>query len=1222
MATDENINKLQRKRSTLRSKVTRLTGKLNDADGIDKAFDVELLEDTLQDLKLMNETIHDLLNDEDYERDTVDCEKYFDTAKLAIFHTKRKVSANINVSSSEFSPPSSINTSVKLPTIKINTFFGGIEEFPSFWERFNSCIDSNTSLSLVDKHVFLRGYLDGEAKRLVDGISVIGDTYETTKKLLDDKYGNKDRIIQSHLDYLENLKPVQDPSPMELNDLYIECNRKLQALNALGENTEAYGRILAPKIIRAFPTEICCRWIIYAKREKLAEGNITRLMQFLAEEVEGSVEAQKIRGTLFPDNILKSSVENFNIDLKLVNKNKKISPFCAFCNTSGHWPQNCETVTDYKTRVQKLKSSNRCFLYTNRGHRIANCPHKSTARCIKCKKQHHVSICPPRNTQLLITHSEVNHINIPRTIFTYLQTACLYVTGPTGITKLTCCILDGGSQASFVDIKLIDKLKLNVINSSSLRVQAFESSFKQEQRRCVQLTLSGLWSKQSILITAFESNNMYTTHPAATLEITESPIKLSDSFVMVPSMLGWILSGSRTHITIADNTFVHQFSVQVSNDCLNDQVRCFWELDSIGIQDTQKRRMSARDEEILSKFHKDYKTEDNRRIVSLTWKSTVTPLSPNIVNAENRFHSVQKRLSSNEIAVYRFSRLPFGLTCSPFLLCASTRELAMKHISEFPIAASMIDKHLYMDDFLASTETETHITMLYHAITDLMTLMKLPMEKWATNSLKLKDVIQTNKEFHKSTTAVLGIDWDTNDDTLGNAFKTSFCVAGGKPLTKRWLLRCIASCYDPLGLFSPFTIIGKILFQDTWILGIKWDELLPTNLSTMWYAAVKQLDDICSIKISRYIGISSHTPYSVHVFCDASERAYGSVLYIVTSQSNVHIVCSQNRLAPIKKVTLPRLELLAALMGTRLLKYFCKEVDIQPSAATLWTDSKITLSWIRSNPNKWKTFVCNRTTEILQYTSPAQWRYCSGTQNPADHLSRGILPSKLSKLKNWWYGPDWLTQEPSLWPTEDLSSYEQLKTDNKACKPLTQSLYVETINPVIDITHYSSYTKLLRVTAWILHFLHNCRNEQRFQFELTAEELQKAKDYWILNVQQQCFHVEMEALKNNRPLPTTSKIAQFNPFLKNNQIRLGGILQFAPLSTDVRHPLLLEGNHPFVLLLIKNTHVRLHHLGTRIVLSELSSDFWILRGRQAIKKHFNELSSQFQYQFQMYENIE
>ncbi|GFS78849.1 CCHC-type domain-containing protein [Nephila pilipes] len=114
-----------------------------------------------------------------------------------------------------------------------------------------------------------------------------------------------------------------------------------------------------------------------------------------------------------------------------------------------------------------------------------------------------------------------------------------------------------------------------------------------------------------------------------------------------------------------------------------------------------------------------------------------------------------------------------------------------------------------------------------------------------------------------------------------------------------------------------------------------------------------------------------------------------------------------------------------------------------------------------------------------------------------------ITANKLINHVNWWYGPHWLTQEPFLWPTEDSSSYDQLKTDSEARKPLTQSHYViETTNPVIDIMHYSSYTKLLRVTAWILRFLHSCKNEQRLLFELTAEELQKAKDYWILNVQQ------------------------------------------------------------------------------------------------------------------------
>ncbi|GFU32630.1 integrase catalytic domain-containing protein [Nephila pilipes] len=174
MVADKNISKLQQKRLTLRSKVTCLTGKINNADKMDKAFDVEQLEETLKDLKLVNKDIHDLLNDENYEQDTVDCEKYFDTSKLAIFNAKLKVSANINnISSSEFSPPSNINMSVKLLKIKINSFLGGIEEFPSFRERFNSCIDCNASLSPVDKHVFLRGYLNGGAKRLVDEISVI-----------------------------------------------------------------------------------------------------------------------------------------------------------------------------------------------------------------------------------------------------------------------------------------------------------------------------------------------------------------------------------------------------------------------------------------------------------------------------------------------------------------------------------------------------------------------------------------------------------------------------------------------------------------------------------------------------------------------------------------------------------------------------------------------------------------------------------------------------------------------------------------------------------------------------------------------------------------------------------------------------------------------------------------------------------------------------------------
>ncbi|XP_035232586.1 uncharacterized protein LOC118204364 [Stegodyphus dumicola] len=479
----DKMTQLKRKRKAVRSNVSCFSTEidsLNDDFSIEKVeFICNRLTTALNDMKLIDNEIHNFFSDDEYKSVNLQCENYIDTGESAIFKARKIIQNKLsptpnNVTASNMDtndlamtigdPPTTVPMTepytFKSPTIKLQSFTGEIEQWQCFWEQ---------------------GYLDGEAKRLVDGISVIGGTYETTKKLLEERYGNKDRIIQSHLDYLEHLNVIQDPSPTHLNDLYIECNRRIQALTALGENIEAYGRILVPKIIRAFPNDICCRWIIYAKREKLNEGNITRLMQFLAEEVEGVVAAQRVK---------------------------------------GHWPQYCETVTDYDTRVQKLKTSNRCFLCTNRGHRVSNCPRKNTARCTKCKKRHHVSICPPvENNQLRITNSAVNHITFPKTIFTHLQTARVYVTGPTGITKLTRCILDGGSQASFVHTNLIENLKLKVVSSASLSVQAFESFTSQEQRRCVQLSLSSLWSNQAILISAFESSNSYTTHPTAPPEI-------------------------------------------------------------------------------------------------------------------------------------------------------------------------------------------------------------------------------------------------------------------------------------------------------------------------------------------------------------------------------------------------------------------------------------------------------------------------------------------------------------------------------------------------------------------------------------------------------------------------------------------------------------------------------------------------------------------------------
>lgn len=238
--------------------------------------------------------------------------------------------------------------------------------------------------------------------------------------------------------------------------------------------------------------------------------------------------------------------------------------------------------------------------------------------------------------------------------------------------------------------------------------------------------------------------------------------------------------------------------------------------------------------------------------------------------------------------------------------------------------------------------------------------------------------------------------------------------------------------------------------------------------------------------------------------------------------------------------------MLAALIGARLLQYLCRETNITSNTATLWSDSTVTLSWIRGDPNRWKTFVCNRTTEILQYTTPAQWRHCPGMDNPADYLSRGTLPSQLMNLDSWWHGPKWLVQEPETWPTKDLSANLQPLIEVELKKKEIKTFFVTTAEPIIDISRYSSYIKLLRVTAWILRFIHNCRSKQHTTEELTSIEIDKARNYWIRTVQQQSFSSEVHALTNGNPLPKNSKIACFNPFIKEDLLRLGGRLYNMP----------------------------------------------------------------------------
>ncbi len=371
-------------------------------------------------------------------------------------------------------------------------------------------------------------------------------------------------------------------------------------------------------------------------------------------------------------------------------------------------------------------------------------------------------------------------------------------------------------------------------------------------------------------------------------------------------------------------------------------------------------------------------------------------------------------------------------------------------------------------------------------------------------------------------------------------------------------------------------------------------------MATHWTNWLQDLQKLEEINIPRWLGTKTLNAddRKIHIFCDASERAYGAALYIFCTASTtpvISLMCSKSRLATIKRVSLLSLELLAALVGARLLHYFCEETKHTTQQAILWIDAKVTLSRIQGDPSRWKSFVANRVAEIHSLSDPVQWRYCPGKDNPADLLACGISVTLLKQSEVWWNGPQWLAADPSTWPIKDPTPVPATVAVNKMrLRPQVLTIPVSLpADELFDTNRFSKYWRLLRATAWAFRFITKCQKRACPTGDLNAAEILVARCYWIGAIQRKHFYAEVRALQLSQPLPDTSSLQRYHPFLDKGLIRLGGRLQFAPIDPNERQTIILHVDHNFTKLLIADTHTRLYHLRTRIV--------WIVKGCQTIR---------------------
>jgi len=259
---------------------------------------------------------------------------------------------------------------------------------------------------------------------------------------------------------------------------------------------------------------------------------------------------------------------------------------------------------------------------------------------------------------------------------------------------------------------------------------------------------------------------------------------------------------------------------------------------------------------------------------------------------------------------------------------------------------------------------------------------------------------------------VLGVQWCIDSD----AFKFRITL-NDKPWTRRGVLSTVSSVYDPLGFIAPVVLVGKQLLRNMCVVDSDWDSPLPDELIPIWERWRHDLCLLEHISIPRCFkptDFGTITSVSLHHFSDASTSGYGqcSYLRLTDDQGRIHcsLVMAKARVAPLKVITIPRLELIAAVISVRVSVLLRRELEYTTLTETFYTDSQVVLGYIQNEAKRFRTFVANQIQEIRNNSEVDQWRHVATVENPADAASRGLHASELVNHSSWFCGPDFLWQ--------------------------------------------------------------------------------------------------------------------------------------------------------------------------------------------------------------------
>lgn len=528
---------------------------------------------------------------------------------------------------------------------------------------------------------------------------------------------------------------------------------------------------------------------------------------------------------------------------------------------------------------------------------------------------------------------------------------------------------------------------------------------------------------------------------------------------------------------------------------------------------------------------------------------------------------------------YRMTRHVFGAKSSPAVANYGLKMIAA--LSQDEQVQEFLTNSFYVDDGLVSVRTTGEAVNLIRATQQHCSQFGVELHKFVSNNPEVEKALhkpsQDESQARVKIQRVLGIEWDIINDSFQFRMKLT-----SKPVTRRNMLKTLASIFDPLGLLTPFVTRGKLLLQEAIIGCADWDQEVSDPLKAKWNRWLLMSQFLEEIVVERsYKRGLARSSLQLHTFSDASQAAYCGVSYIRAEDDagnvQVTLAMAKGRVAPSRTIqTIPRLELQAASVATKVAGVVIGALSL-PDHAHFYTDSRIVLCYLQNDARRFKVYVANRVSHIKEHTNPEQWHHVSSEENPADHGSRGMYPDEMVKC-NWFRGPDFLWQ--SNYSPRERESPQDITADDPEIKKIATILkttVTEESEILRIVERHSDWRRAVRVVAYLLKFV-----KKRFG-KLTCDDLKIAEHVIFIEAQ--------KTLKESSDL----HVKKLSPEIDTSGLlRVGGRLRRCDMSAEEVHPIIIPKG-TVAKLLVRKYHQDTAHTGRTMTMNAVrQAGLWII----------------------------